>query len=32
VRVAVLGLGLMGSPIAERLLDAGHEIAVFNRT
>jgi 3-hydroxyisobutyrate dehydrogenase-like beta-hydroxyacid dehydrogenase len=32
MRVAVLGLGLMGRPIADRLLDAGHELAVFNRT
>jgi 3-hydroxyisobutyrate dehydrogenase-like beta-hydroxyacid dehydrogenase len=31
-RVAVVGLGKMGLPIAERLLDAGYELAVFNRT
>ena len=32
MRVAVLGLGLMGSAIAERLLGAGHDLAVWNRT
>jgi 3-hydroxyisobutyrate dehydrogenase-like beta-hydroxyacid dehydrogenase len=32
MRVAVLGLGLMGSAIAERLLRAGYELAVWNRT
>jgi 3-hydroxyisobutyrate dehydrogenase-like beta-hydroxyacid dehydrogenase len=32
MRVAVVGLGLMGDPIARRLLDAGHELTVFNRT
>jgi 3-hydroxyisobutyrate dehydrogenase/2-hydroxy-3-oxopropionate reductase len=31
-RVAVLGLGAMGSRIAARLLDAGHELVVWNRT
>jgi 3-hydroxyisobutyrate dehydrogenase-like beta-hydroxyacid dehydrogenase len=31
-RVAVLGLGAMGSRIARRLLDAGHELVVWNRT
>ena len=30
--VAVLGLGAMGSRIARRLLDAGHEVVVWNRT
>jgi 3-hydroxyisobutyrate dehydrogenase len=30
--VAVLGLGAMGSRIARRLLDAGHELVVWNRT
>ena len=30
--VAVLGLGAMGSRIAARLLDAGHELVVWNRT
>ena len=32
MRVAVLGLGNMGSGIAGRLLDAGHELHVWNRT
>jgi 3-hydroxyisobutyrate dehydrogenase-like beta-hydroxyacid dehydrogenase len=32
MRVAVLGLGLMGRPIAHRLLDAGYELTVYNRT
>jgi 3-hydroxyisobutyrate dehydrogenase-like beta-hydroxyacid dehydrogenase len=31
-RVAVLGLGAMGSRIARRLLQAGHELVVWNRT
>jgi 3-hydroxyisobutyrate dehydrogenase len=31
-RVAVLGLGAMGSRIAANLIDAGHELAVWNRT
>lgn len=31
-RVAVLGLGLMGSGIAENLLNKGHEVHVYNRT
>ncbi len=32
MRIAVLGLGAMGSRIARRLLDAGHEVVVWNRT
>lgn len=32
MRVAVLGLGRMGIPIAERLEDAGHELSVWNRS
>jgi 3-hydroxyisobutyrate dehydrogenase-like beta-hydroxyacid dehydrogenase len=32
MRVAVAGLGLMGEPIARRLLEAGHELTVHNRT
>ncbi|HZT44867.1 MAG TPA: NAD(P)-dependent oxidoreductase [Gaiellaceae bacterium] len=32
MQVAVLGLGKMGQPIARRLLAAGHELAVWNRT
>ncbi len=31
-KVAVVGLGEMGSRIARRLLDAGHELTVWNRT
>jgi 3-hydroxyisobutyrate dehydrogenase/2-hydroxy-3-oxopropionate reductase len=30
--VAVVGLGAMGSRVARRLLDAGHELYVWNRT
>jgi 3-hydroxyisobutyrate dehydrogenase-like beta-hydroxyacid dehydrogenase len=30
--IAVLGLGAMGSRIAARVLDAGHDIVVWNRT
>jgi 3-hydroxyisobutyrate dehydrogenase-like beta-hydroxyacid dehydrogenase len=30
--IAVLGTGAMGTPIARRLLDAGHPVAVWNRT
>src|SRR3954451_3341324 len=32
MKVAVLGLGAMGSRIARRLLDAGHDLVVWNRT
>jgi 3-hydroxyisobutyrate dehydrogenase-like beta-hydroxyacid dehydrogenase len=32
MRVAVAGLGLMGDPIARRVLEAGHELTVYNRT
>jgi len=32
IRVAVVGLGKMGTPIAERILDAGYRLAVWNRT
>ncbi len=31
-KVAVVGLGGMGSRIAQRLIDAGHELTVWNRT
>jgi 3-hydroxyisobutyrate dehydrogenase len=31
-RLAFLGLGNMGRAMAARLLDAGHELAVYNRT
>jgi 3-hydroxyisobutyrate dehydrogenase len=30
--IAVLGLGAMGSRVAARLLDAGHDVALWNRT
>jgi 3-hydroxyisobutyrate dehydrogenase len=32
VKVSLLGLGRMGGAIADRLLEAGHELAVWNRT
>lgn len=31
-RVAFLGLGRMGAPMARRLVDAGHDVVVWNRT
>src|SRR5713226_9792914 len=31
-KIAFLGLGEMGTPMASRLLGAGHELAVWNRT
>lgn len=31
-RVAFLGLGAMGRPMARRLLDAGHDLRIWNRT
>src|SRR6202142_3935282 len=31
MRIGFLGLGKMGAPMARRLLDAGHEVAVWNR-
>ena len=31
-KVAVVGLGGMGSRVAQRLIDAGHELTVWNRT
>jgi 3-hydroxyisobutyrate dehydrogenase-like beta-hydroxyacid dehydrogenase len=31
-RIAFLGLGQMGAPMATRLLEAGHELTVWNRT
>jgi 3-hydroxyisobutyrate dehydrogenase-like beta-hydroxyacid dehydrogenase len=31
-KLAFLGLGLMGTPMATRLLDAGHDLTVWNRT
>jgi 3-hydroxyisobutyrate dehydrogenase-like beta-hydroxyacid dehydrogenase len=32
MRVAFLGLGIMGRPMATNLVRAGHEVAVWNRT
>lgn len=32
LKVAVLGIGLMGLPMAQRLCAAGHEVHVWNRT
>ncbi len=32
MRVAFIGTGLMGYPMAERVLAAGHELIAFNRT
>jgi 3-hydroxyisobutyrate dehydrogenase-like beta-hydroxyacid dehydrogenase len=32
MKVAVLGLGLMGSAVAEGMLNCGHEVIVYNRT
>jgi 3-hydroxyisobutyrate dehydrogenase len=31
-KIAFLGLGSMGTPMATRLLNAGHEVTVWNRT
>ena len=32
MRIAVLGMGRMGQTVAARLLDAGHDLVVWNRT
>ncbi len=32
MKIAFLGLGIMGRPMASRLVAAGHEVAVWNRT
>jgi 3-hydroxyisobutyrate dehydrogenase-like beta-hydroxyacid dehydrogenase len=32
MKIAFLGLGKMGSPMARRLLEAGHQLTVWNRT
>ncbi|NLE22972.1 MAG: NAD(P)-dependent oxidoreductase [Actinobacteria bacterium] len=32
MRLAVIGTGMMGGRMARRLLDAGHELSVYNRT
>src|SRR5690349_11457991 len=31
-RIAFLGIGLMGAPMAERLVKAGHDLVLWNRT
>ncbi|HZE78653.1 MAG TPA: NAD(P)-dependent oxidoreductase [Nitrososphaeraceae archaeon] len=31
MRVGIIGLGLMGSRIADRLIDTGHNVSVYNR-
>ena len=32
MRIGFIGLGTMGAPMARRLVDAGHEVTVHNRT
>lgn len=32
MKIGFIGLGTMGAPMARRLLDAGHDVAVHNRT
>src|SRR5208283_5489365 len=32
MKIAFLGLGIMGRPMASRLVAAGHEVSVWNRT
>src|SRR6266536_3257071 len=32
MRIAVIGLGTMGAPMARHLIEAGHEVTVHNRT
>ncbi len=32
VRLGYIGIGLMGGPMVDRLLDAGHEVTVWNRS
>jgi len=32
MKIAVLGIGLMGAPMARRLCEAGHDVQVWNRT
>ena len=31
-KIAFLGLGMMGTPMATRLLQAGHDLTVWDRT
>ncbi len=32
MKIAFLGLGIMGRPMAANLVKAGHEVSVWNRT
>jgi 2-hydroxy-3-oxopropionate reductase len=32
MKIAVLGIGLMGAPMSRRLCEAGHDVQVWNRT
>ena len=32
MKIGFIGLGSMGLPMARNLLDAGHELVVYNRT
>jgi len=32
MKITLIGTGLMGRPMTVRLLQAGHEVTVFNRT
>jgi len=32
MKIAFLGMGTMGAPMASNLLGAGHELTVYNRT
>jgi len=32
MQVSIIGTGLMGKALAERLMDCGHEVVVYNRT
>jgi len=31
-RIAFIGLGVMGAPMARHLTEAGHNVVVYNRT
>ena len=31
-KIGWIGMGRMGQPIAERLLKAGHDVSIWNRT
>ena len=32
MKISLIGTGLMGKPMAEKLIEAGHELTVYNRT